>query len=169
MFLNIALQPQRDAKSKGNSSLLECLGAVQNALNAIPDNVVPAPRTLTEAFTLIDPVLSMLHKQLREARATMAKLSAFGHDPMIEALAFQITAIELAYTERVNALRKKREDAKRQKAAAYEAAKPQQYTPADFSYKPRERKNKNLAFVWMLLIDQQMEQDRKKKAALKAA
>lgn len=174
MFLNIALQPQRDAKSaakaKGNTSLLESLSAVQSALDSIPDNVVPMPKTVSEAFQLTDPVLSMLHKQLRDAKSNRARLMGFGNDPMIEALATQITAIEIAYNTRLTALRDRREASKRAKNKTAEPAKPQQHCkPANFAYKPRERKNKNLAWIWMLMIDSQMKQDEKKKATFKAA
>lgn len=175
MFLNIALQPQRDAKSaaksKGNTSLLESLGAVQNALDSIPDNIVPMPKTVSEAFTLADPVLSMLHKQLRDARGNRAKLMGFGNDAMVEALATQITAIEIAYNTRLTALREKREASKRARNKTAEPAKPQQkeFKPANFAYAPRKRKNQTLAWLWMFMIDEQMKQDSKKKAAFKAA
>jgi len=103
---------QKEIKGRARVSLEGSLSSVSAALDAMPDNVVKMPGNLTQAFLLVDPVLSGINRQLMDARANIAAIiSEFGYgDPMAEALMYQMAALERAYCERLYALRKKRED-----------------------------------------------------------
>jgi len=116
-------------KGTVQSSLMECFGTVQAVLTAMPDNVVRMPTNAADAFLLVDPALSMIHRQLADARGHNNKLTAFtAHNaPMLEALDTQIAALEEAYAARLTALRGKREEGRTQLKAkkdykAFEAA-----------------------------------------------
>lgn len=91
------------------------MGAVSAALSAIPDNVVKMPSSIAEAFLLIDPALSILNRQLLDARGHLAQIAKmFGDaDPMMDALHAQITALEDAYAMRLAALKRRREESER--------------------------------------------------------
>lgn len=103
------------SKAAAQGSLRDALGAVSAALSALPDNVVRLPNTAAGAFLLVDPVLSSIHRQLLDARAHNAALAAMlGHaDPMIEALDVQVAALEEAYALRMAALKKRREEGRK--------------------------------------------------------
>jgi hypothetical protein len=155
MMTRITSQKQA-IKDKAQASLLECLGAVQNAIAALPDNVAKAPKTLAEAFIQIDPVLSMLHRQLLDARAHIAELTlAFGPgDPMLEALMTQICAIERAYEERLAALRKKREEsAAKQTSFEKEFRTEEKLLPeVRRQNNPEHQRNNGALWLWTFLI-----------------
>lgn len=104
-------------KAAAAGSLRDSLGAVSAALSAIPDNVVRLPSNMADAFLMVDPVLSMLHRQLLDARANNAALEAMcGGDAMMEALAMQVSALEEAYAARMAALKKRREEGRKNNA-----------------------------------------------------
>ncbi len=98
------------------SSLMDCFGTVQAVLTAMPDNVVRMPSSAADAFLLVDPALSMIHRQLADARGHNTRLNAFtaNNTPMLEALDTQIAALEEAYAARLTALRGKREEGRTQ-------------------------------------------------------
>jgi hypothetical protein len=106
---------QNAVKARAQATLSDSLGAVAAALASMPDNVVKMPRNTSEAFMLVDPVLSTLNKQILDARANLAQLVVmFGAgDAMVEALTYQLSALEAAYAQRLAALRKKREETSR--------------------------------------------------------
>lgn len=103
---------QKDIRDRAQASLLDSLGAVQKALSTLPASM---PGRAVDAFIASDPILSMLNKQLLEARSHASQLiAAFGPgDAMLEALMVQIGAIEQAYNERLALIRKKREETSR--------------------------------------------------------
>ncbi|NBX65476.1 MAG: hypothetical protein EBQ96_00550 [Proteobacteria bacterium] len=105
------------SKAAARGTLRESLGAVSAALSAVPDNVIRMPSTAAGAFLLIDPVLSTIHRQLLDARAHYASLVALlgPSDPMIEALDVQVAALEEAYALRMAALKKRREEGRKNK------------------------------------------------------
>ena len=111
----ISQSPRLAAKA----SLFEALGAVSAALAAVPDNVVRLPTSTADAFLLIDPVLSTIHRQLLDTRAHSATLEAMlgANDPMMAALSMQLAALEEAYATRLAALKKRREDGRRNQRA----------------------------------------------------
>jgi hypothetical protein len=157
--LNTIKHSHKDLRDKANTTLLESLGSVQAALAALPDNVVPLPRNLSEAFALSDPILSMLGKQLADARSQMIQLAqAFGAgDAMAEAMALQITAIETAYAERMGALRRNREERDRQTqtgTAHKSDCQAKMFTPEqyDADRKDRRRGNDSTFWWWALLF-----------------
>lgn len=104
-------------KAAAAGSLRDAMGAASAALSAIPDNVVRLPSSMADAFLLIDPTLSMIHRQLLDARANNAALEAMcGGDALVEALNFQIAALEEAYAARMAALKKRREEGRKNSA-----------------------------------------------------
>lgn len=123
--------PQSEDRKLAQTSLLDTLGAVQQALSAMPDNVVRMPANLTEAFLLVDPTLSMLNRQRLDGRRNYAKLiDSFGlNDPMVQALSLQLAAIDMAYDERLAALRRKREEGRQQNKITFKKAKPAERNP----------------------------------------
>jgi hypothetical protein len=103
-------------KNTHKQSLTALMAAVSAQLAATPANVVRMPVNIAEAFLLVDGVLSLIHRQLCDARVNRDKIAAMLGDanaPMMEALNFQITALEQAYAERLAALTRKREEGRK--------------------------------------------------------
>ena len=118
-----APQPVKDM---AQASLAECMGAVLASLRDVPDTVVKMPTCAVDAFLLVDASLSMLNRQLLDARRHAAALAAMmgPNDPMLDALEMQIGALEQAYAARLSALRRKREEG-RSRAKPRDAKKEQ--------------------------------------------
>jgi hypothetical protein len=144
------LDTSKAIKDRANATLLDSLSAVQAAIQAMP---VSGPRNLREAFSLSDPVLSMLDKQLADARSQMAKLvNAFGlGDAMAGALKLQIAALEIAYAQRMAAIRKKREDRERSVANDTHPKKDEAKIFAPQKRKRRSSETTNW-LLWVLLL-----------------
>ena len=107
-----ATSTAQNAKDAAKTSLRESMGAVAAVLSATPDNIVRMPKNVAELFLLTDPALSMIHRQLLDARAHNARIALMlgAADPMMEALSLQITALENAYAARLAALKRRREE-----------------------------------------------------------
>lgn len=93
-------------------SLTETMAAVSGILDAIPDNIVSMPSSLAEAFLAIDPVLTILNRQLMDARRHHDRVAAMAGagGAMTEALNLQICALEQAYGARMAALLRRRRE-----------------------------------------------------------
>lgn len=146
---------RKNAKGLAKTSLMECMGAVSAALAAMPDNVVRMPASSLEAFLLVDPALSMLNRQLLDARRNTAQLAALfgGADPMLDALNAQIAALEAAYAERLALLRKKREEGRAKKAATEQIYKTEGSKPLEVrQMEAKRRHNHDALWLWALFL-----------------
>ena len=151
----------RTKKQKGRAKG-DLMGAIQQVsvmLDAMPDNVVRMPRGCVDAFLLIDPTLSIINRQLLDAKAHMATLAAlFGlDDPMIEAATMQLAALEKAYADRLAALRRKREEGRTQLRLSHkkdnEFTNAKELKPADVRRAYGENGKKNdVLWLWAFLL-----------------
>lgn len=146
-----------DMKGRAKASLEDSLGAVAQVLSALPNTVVRMPSNAADAFLLIDPVLSTIHRQLLDARANSAQMAAmFGAgDAMAEAIEFQIAALTRAYDERLAALRKKREESARAlKGTRKDELMTEEKKPADVRRRVADdrRRNNGTLWLWAILI-----------------
>ncbi len=106
---------QDGAKPRADRSLLDSLSAVSIAIDTMPEASVSNARSLSIQFMRTDAMLSMIHKQILDARANLAALVAkYGmSDAMVETLTYNLSALEAAYAQRLALLRKRREEGSR--------------------------------------------------------
>ncbi len=143
-------------KQEAKKSLKSLMADVSNVLDAIPDNVVRMPSNLAEAFLLVDGVLSILNRQLLDARANYNKISALlgPNDPMMDALNMQIAALEQAYAARMAALIRRREEGQRSHAAKDNDIQKLEVTNlSEVRQQVERRGHKNdILWSWMLFL-----------------
>lgn len=155
MSKQATISKQKDGvKPQAQSSLLDVLSAVQIAIDTMPEAHLPNAKSISAQFMRTDATLSMLYKQILEARANLAALVAkYGlSDAMAETLTFNLSALEAAYAQRLALLRKRREEGSRGNRTI-EVGIDTRREP--MQAKGGERRNNTLWWLWALAaIDQ---------------
>lgn len=106
---------QDGVKPRADRSLLDTLSAVSIAIDTMPEASLSNARSISIQFMRTDAMLSMIHKQILDARANLAALvTKYGMgDAMVETLTFNLSALEAAYAQRLALLRKRRAEGSR--------------------------------------------------------
>ncbi len=146
---------EKAARDRAKGSLMDALGAVQQAIAAMPEAAPEDTHFTRDAFMRTDPALTILNKQILDARSQMAKLVAmFGlGDPMVEALTLQITALEAAYAERMALLKRKREESTRKNISTHKLwAEGNGLRDVRTRAKADCRQNNGARWLWAFLI-----------------
>ncbi|MBU6235227.1 MAG: hypothetical protein KGQ41_05235 [Alphaproteobacteria bacterium] len=139
---------QKEAVAAAKKSLRDSLGAVSAVIADMPRNTVVR---MADAFLLIDPGLCIMHRQIADSRSHAEKIAALlgAGDPMMEALAAQITALEEAYAQRLAALKRKREEGRKENKFHKVEVK---NLPQVRGQEDQQKSNNDILWLWMFLM-----------------